>query len=307
VGGFVGHHLLEYFDKTENPPAEIMGIDYRAAEIEFIPKRFSCRFESADLMNRKILEQYLSDFQPDSLIHLAAVSSVAASWQDPAGCISNNISILLHLLESVRKCGLKCRILVIGSSEVYDLLLNDFELLNEKSPLCPNNPYAVGRLAQENLVRIYTNVYGLDIVSTRSFSHTGPGQSDRFVIASFLRQLLHAQQNGSKTATLKTGNVDLIRDFSDVRDVVNAYHLLLERGRTGEIYNVCSGNGISLRDVIKLASQILNLETTIEMDSSRLRPTDVPKVIGNPEKLRRETGWTPQFSLEQTIRDMIQF
>jgi GDP-4-dehydro-6-deoxy-D-mannose reductase len=320
AGGFVGRYLLEYFNKTDDAPRAVLGVDSRVSDVfdafgvsgnSPAITRLTCRFESIDLMNQQQFAASVAEFQPDCLIHLAAMSSVAASWQDPAGCLSKNTGILINVCESVKKHVPRCRILAIGSSEVYGSAADTFVTLDETQPLRPANPYAVSRLAQENLIQIYTNVYGLDIVSTRSFSHTGPRQHQQFVVPSFLQQLLEAKQheikNKSKIITLKTGHVDLIRDFSDVRDVVRAYHLLLKHGQTGQIYNVCRGEGISLRNIIESASRILEVETAVEVDPARLRPADSARVVGNPEKLRRETGWNPQFSLEQTLRDMCSY
>ncbi|MDR1963612.1 MAG: GDP-mannose 4,6-dehydratase [Planctomycetaceae bacterium] len=306
VGGFVGGHLLNYFDTASNSPAEILGLDCHSEPPILTFHRFSFRFESVDLTKPEPLATLISEFKPDALIHLAAMSSVAASWQNPAACMSNNVGILHNLLESMRRFStLKFRLLAVGSSEVYGNAAGETMPLEESRSCQPINPYGQSRLAQEQLIRSSIEKDALDIVSTRSFSHTGPGQSERFVIASFVRQLLEAKRNGCDKPVIKTGNIHLIRDFLDVRDVVRAYHLLLEKGKAGEVYNVCRGEGVSLLNVIEMISKILELETTIEMVPALLRPNDAPVVVGNAEKLRRATGWTPLIPLEQTLRDMI--
>ncbi len=294
AAGFVGSHLIEYLNSEET---ELLAID-RCAPCDVFP----CRLEQIDLAHRHRFETLISEFRPDRLIHLAAASSVAESWRNPAGCISNNVGILLNLLESVRHRAPRCRILMIGSSEVYD---DSNEPLAETDPLRATNPYAVGRIAQENLVRIYVECYNLDIVQTRSFSHTGPGQTPRFAVPSFVQQLCETGRRGETVARLRTGNVDLIRDFTDIRDVVRAYDLLLRRGRTGETYNVCSGKGVSLRQIIETAARLMNTEAVIEIDPTLIRPSDARYMVGNAAKLRCETGWSPRFSLEQTLGEMI--
>lgn len=306
AGGFVARYLLELYDITDEGDTEILGLDQNFSPAGFEPRRCFYRFEKIDLTDRQRVEKLVAEFQPDRLIHLAATSSVATSWQDPAGCISNNVTILLNVFESIRDRAPKCRILSVGSSEVYDISNDDHpEPLTEESPLRPKNPYAVSRLAQENLARIYVESFGLDIVQTRSFSHTGPGQTERFAVPSFVRQLCEAKKSGSATARLRTGNVDVIRDFSDVRDVVRAYDLLLRKGKGGGVYNVSRGEGFSLRSIIQRAARLLDMEATIEVDPKLLRPHDPRIIIGRSDKLRKETDWMPMFSMEQTLGDMI--
>jgi GDP-4-dehydro-6-deoxy-D-mannose reductase len=200
--------------------------------------------------------------------------------------------------------------LAVGSSEVYDYdydydCVKGLKPLKESHPRQPHNPYATSRLYQEERIRLDVQWQGLNIVSTRSFNHTGPGQSDRFVVPSFIRQLCEAKKNGQKSAHLKTGNIQLIRDFSDVRDVVRAYHLLLEQGQSGEIYNVCSGQGIALSEIIDILKEILELDVTVEIDRELVRHGEPPVVVGSAEKIFRTARWTPQIPLEQTLRDMI--
>ncbi len=172
VGGFVGNHLLKFYDTAE---IAILGLDRAEMGDEFTPRRCSYRFEQIDLTDRRRLEMLVDAFRPDWLIHLAAASSVAASWRDPAGCMVNNVTILLSVLDSVRHRAADCRVLLVGSSEVYDPAGE--APFSETSPLRPTNPYGVGRVAQEHLARIYVENYGLDMIQTRSFTHTGPGQN----------------------------------------------------------------------------------------------------------------------------------
>ena len=293
AGGFVGGHLLNLLDSLSES-VEVFGID-----------RFtSNRIEVVDLTDRDRLGMVIADFRPDFVIHLAAGSSVAESWQSPAACFLNNTTVFLNLLDAVRVSAPRCRILSVGSAEVYGETAATLPF-REEMPLEPRNPYAVGRLAQEQLSRVYRDGFGLDIVSTRSFNHTGPGQSQRFAVPSFVRQLVDAKRCGEKKAVLRTGNVEVIRDLSDVRDVVRAYLLLLEKGRSGEVYNVCSGKGRTLRSVIETAARLLNLDIEIVLDERLLRPNDVPTFIGCPAKLMTETNWCPVIPFETTLRDML--
>ncbi|MDR2439378.1 MAG: GDP-mannose 4,6-dehydratase [Planctomycetaceae bacterium] len=309
VGGFVGRHLLRYFDGVEAGLREVLGIDLYPAAGVLTPQRFSYHFEQIDLAQLDLFTVLAEEFDPDWLIHLAGESSVSASWRDPDRCIMNNGNIISNILRFMRlrpmKYRSKCRMLAVGSSEVYGYG-EAGERLEESHPRQPSNPYAVSRVYQEDRIQLDVKWQGLNIVSTRSFNHTGPGQSDRFVIPSFVRQLCNAKKNGQKSVQLKTGNIQLIRDFSDVRDVVRAYHLLLEHGQNGEIYNVCCGAGVSLFKIIEMLKEILNLDVTVEIDQALVRSGEPPIVVGSTEKIFRETGWIPQIPLEQTLRDMIQ-
>ena len=293
AGGFVGGHLLNLFDSLKES-VTVLGIDRFAAP----------RIEVVDLMDQDLLDRVVADFRPDFVIHLAAGSSVAESWQAPAAYFLNNTSVFLNLLDAVRTSVPRCRILSVGSAEVYGGTAAAILPFREETPLEPQNPYAVGRLAQEQLAKVYRDGFGLDIVSTRSFNHTGLGQSLRFAVPSFVRQLVDAKRRGEKRAVLRTGNVDVVRDLSDVRDVTAAYLLLLEKGRSGEVYNVCSGKGRTLRSVIETAAQLLELDVDIVLDEGLLRPNDVPAFIGSNDKLVRETAWQPTIAFETTLRDM---
>ncbi|MDR1270964.1 MAG: GDP-mannose 4,6-dehydratase [Planctomycetaceae bacterium] len=310
VSGFVGRHLLQYFDITETDITDILGLDYCPGTATFTSQQFSYRFEQVDLTQPELFTEIAKEFNPDWLIHLAAESSVAASLRDPDRCMKNNMGINENILQFLKRRPMydrsKCKMLAVGSSEVYGYRENWSEPLEESHPKHPSNPYALSRLYQEDWIQLNVRRQNLNIVSTRSFNHTGPGQTDRFVIPSFIRQLLEAQKNGQKTVHLKTGNLDLIRDFSDVRDVVRAYCLLLEHGQSGEVYNVCSGKGIALFEIVKILSEILNLDVTVETDPKLVRHGEPPIVIGSTDKMFRATGWTPQIPLEQTLRDMIQ-
>jgi GDP-4-dehydro-6-deoxy-D-mannose reductase len=312
VNGFVGRHLLQYFDTLETDITAILGVDFSLETTTFTPQRqqFSYRFEQVDLTESEPFTTLANDFDPDWLIHLAAESSVAASWRDPERCITNNWKMTYNMVRFLklrpRQDQSKCRMLAVGSSEVYGYRENWEEPLQESLQRRPYNPYAASRVHQEDWIQLNVKWHKLNIVSTRSFNHTGPGQTNRFVVPSFIRQLLEAQKNGQNTVCLKTGDVRLVRDFSDVRDVVRAYHLLLEHGQSGEVYNICRGEGISLLNIIEILAEILKLDVTIEIDETLCRRGEPPIVIGNPKKIFRATGWTPQFSLEQTLRDMIQ-
>ncbi len=297
VGGFVGNHLWNLLESSGEQP-DILGVDLHTGN-------GSRKIIPVDLTDRPKVVELIADFKPEFVIHLAASSSVGQSWKEPAHCFLNNMTAFLNILDAVRDHVPYCRILSVGSAEVYGSGKDSDSPFREEDPLFPENPYAVGRLAQEQMSRVYVDGFGMNIISTRSFNHIGPDQNPRFAVASFVKQLTDAKKRGDRQAVLKTGNVDLIRDLSDVRDVVRAYYLLLHRGCSGDVYNICSGKGVSLRSVIEEVAAFLGLGVEIVVDPLLLRPTDPPVVVGSPQKIYRETTWRAEISLSQTFHDMV--
>jgi len=259
--GFVAKHFLEFLEK-QKIPAFVLGIDIHLPEFNIDEFNFiQCSFEQADLLNKDQVDSIIYQFQPNYILHLASFSSVAFSWKAPVASFTNNTNIFLNLLEKVRVMNLNCRILSIGSSEEYGNVKKEDIPLDEEQVVNPISPYAVARVSQEMLSKVYVDGYGMDIIMTRSFNHIGPGQKDIFVISSFAKQLLEIKKY-NKAPEITTGDLSIIRDFLDVRDVVKAYYSLFRKGRRGEIYNVCSGNGSTIEQVIRKLSQILGIDVT---------------------------------------------
>jgi GDP-4-dehydro-6-deoxy-D-mannose reductase len=304
--GFVSRHFLDFLENNKIP-AKVLGIDVYEPDFDLSKYKYiECTFKKNDLLKRDQIEEILSPFCPDYILHLASYSSVAYSWKNPVDSFANNTNIFLHLLERVKTLNPKCRILSIGSSEEYGNVRMEDIPLDESKPLNPISPYAVARVAQEMLSKVYADGYGLDIVMTRSFNHLGPGQKDIFVIPSFARQLIRIKK-GLQPAEIITGDISLVRDFVDVRDVVSAYYLLLKNGKKGEVYNVCSGKGITLKEIVHTMAKILNLEITTKTDESLVRLNDNKIIIGSSAKITNDIGWSPKFTLEQSLRDTLNF
>ena len=305
--GFVSQHFLTLLNEIE-PGSIVLGIDKNEPDFNFSTfSELNISFENIDLLNKEATEKILTDFNPDYILHLASVSSVAQSWQAPLESFVNNTTIFLNLVELVRISNNNCRILSVGSSEEYgDVAENDLPL-TEEHPLKPLSSYAVARVSQEMLSKIYADGFALDIIMTRSFNHIGPGQKDIFVISSFAKQLVQLSKNIESKATLTTGNLSVIRDFLDVRDVVKAYYLLLKKGRSGEVYNICSGNGILLSDIISKMSEILNLAIETKINPDLFRPNENKKIIGSYQKIKNELGWQPEIPLDKSLEDIIRY
>jgi GDP-4-dehydro-6-deoxy-D-mannose reductase len=303
--GFVSRHFLEFLE-SRGTHASILGIDIH--EPKFDTRRFrriKCGFESLDLMDDRRTQEVIYRFQPNYILHLASYSSVMYSWKNPAWSFQNNTNIFLNLLEVVRHLNLDARILSIGSSEEYGNV-SDSELpLREEQPLRPVSPYAVARVSQEMLSRVYVDGFGMDVVITRSFNHLGPGQNEVFVVSSFTKQVAEASKNGITAMVMKTGDLSIIRDFTDVRDVVRAYHLLLTKGRKGEVYNVCSGKGVTLANIISLLSQRTGIVITTTTDAKLVRPSDNRAIVGSNRKISNAVGWEPEISLDRSLADIL--
>ena len=305
--GFVSRHFIEHLEKS-GKSAEVLGLDMQEpdfTEEDFNNINFS--FENIDLLDDDRVENLIYRFQPDYILHLASYSSVGFSWKEPIMSFRNNTNIFLNLLEAVRRLDLRCRILSVGSSEEYGNVTEEMLPLKEEYELHPVSPYAVARVSQEQLSRVYVNGYGLDIVMTRSFNHIGPRQKEVFVIPSFARQIALMKEEGGSGGTMRTGDVSVIRDFLDVRDVVSAYYALFEKGESGQVYNICSGEGHSLKEVIGMMAEIAGVKVITEVDSALIRPSDNRAIIGDNEKLKRTTGWQPEFSLRQSFMDILDY
>ena len=219
----------------------------------------------------------------------------------------NNTNIFLNLIDAVRKLNINTRILSIGSSEEYgNVSVKDLPL-KEDNKLNPINPYAVARMSQEYLSSVYVNGYGMDIVLTRSFNHVGPMQKDVFVVSSIAKQLVEIKKSGRNKGAVVTGDISIVRDFIDVLDAVHAYYLLLKKGKKGDVYNVCSGVGLSIKDIIDMMAKQLNMKVDINIDSNLIRPADNKIIIGSNRKIKKELGWNNNISMDQSLKNIIAY
>lgn len=305
--GFVGRHFLHYlYDKNEE--MEIFGIDIRkpAFDVSVYADRLHIQFEEVNLLNRGELKSVIERFRPQYILHLASFSSVAFSWQHPEESFVNNTNIFLNMTGVLKELQLPCRVLSIGSSEEYGNVMAEHLPLRESMQLQPVSPYAVARVSQEMLSKVFVDSYHLDIILTRSFNHIGPWQDERFVVPSFIRRILNIKDEGLSEGTIETGDTTIVRDFVDVRDVVNAYYMLLMDGTPGEIYNICSGTGIALADIINQVADIVGIKVHTKVNPEYVRPNDNRVVIGSHDKLTTELGWQPVISWNRTLQDMVE-
>ena len=305
--GFVSGHFLDMLDTVE-PGSSVLGIDKNPPAFDMTSwPGLTISFKAVDLLDKKMVEHILTEFQPEYILHLASVSSVAQSWQTPLESFVNNTNIFLNLVEQVRVNKIPCRILSVGSSEEYGEVEESKLPLTEEHTLKPVSPYAVARVSQEMLSKIYAEGFNQDIVITRSFNHIGPGQKENFVISSFAKQLVQLARAKAESNTIVTGDLSVIRDFLDVRDVVKAYYLLLKKGKSGEVYNVCSGTGTALKDIIATMSELLRIQIEVKVDPALIRPNENRKITGSYQKIKNSLGWQPEISLKKSLADIIDY
>jgi GDP-4-dehydro-6-deoxy-D-mannose reductase len=305
--GFVGRHFLDFLEKA-GEAAYVRGIDLHRPTFDTYGRRsVKCDFQAIDLRSRRDLSRVIKEFRPDFVLHLASYSSVAFSWQKPILAFVNNTNIFLNLVDAVRDSDVRPRILSVGSSEEYGEVSKEDLPLEEDHYLRPVSPYAAARASQEILSNVYVEGYDLDIVLTRSFNHVGPFQMRKFAVPSFASRLVDAAVRGKSETVLNTGDASIVRDFTDVRDVVAAYHLLLTRGRTGQVYNVCSGRGITILEIIHMMAEILSLRVEIIVDPRLVRPADSRWIIGSNRKIKDELGWDLKYSLDRSLSDIIDY
>ena len=307
IAGFAAKHFLHYLNDQE-PGSEVMGI-YNETTPSFDDEKLDglhITFAKINLLEKDKIAEVIEKFNPSYILHLAGRSSVANSWKAPADSVMDNTSFFLNIVEAVRILKLKCRILSVGSTEEYG---NSNAGLPLKETDCPDpaSPYGVARVLQQKLVKIYAESYGVDIVHTRSFNHIGPHQKPDYVISSFAKQIVQQAKKGVSKIELVTGDVNVIRDFSDVRDVVRAYYMLLYEGVSGQTYNVCSGKGYLIKDMIELFSTIIGEHVFHTTDEKNFRPSEHKVIIGSYDKLLEATKWKPEYDIQQSLRDIIKY
>ncbi|HET9316634.1 MAG TPA: GDP-mannose 4,6-dehydratase [Vicinamibacteria bacterium] len=301
IAGFVGTHLVDFLQR-QDPAPDVFGLVKPRGTLPDLPPEVT--LIEADLEDAPSVERAMDSVTPDRIVHLAAQSSPQLSWADPAGTFRTNVLGLMHVLEAVRKRGLAPRTLVVGSAEEYGLADARDLPLREDAPLRPQSPYASSKVAQGYLALQYTLAYRLPIVRTRTFHHTGSRRGEAFAESSFARQLVEIEV-GTRPPVVTVGNLDAVRDFTDVRDVLRAYWLLLDRGLPGEVYNVCSGRGVRIGDLLDLLIRLSGIDVEVRLDPQKVRRAEIPEVVGDPSKIRAATGWQADVPLERTLRYLL--
>lgn len=300
ITGFVGPHLARHIAETVDG-VDIWGLVWSAENATAPP---SVRQVDGDLSDFSSLKSALETARPDVVFHLAAASSVAGSWDNPGHFIAVNAAGTANLLEAVRALRHEVRIIVASSAEIYGMVPVDQQPITEDAPLAPLSPYAVSKAAQDLLTAQYARGFGMDTVRLRLFHHTGPGRPPQFVASSFAQQIARIER-GLDPPTIAVGNLEAVRDFTDVRDVARAYWLAATNGISGEAYNVCSSRRTSIRRVLDLLLAQSDTEVSVEVDPDRLRAADIPCLVGDHTRFRTSTGWQPDIPLATTLGDLL--
>ncbi|MEP7288744.1 MAG: GDP-mannose 4,6-dehydratase [Chloroflexota bacterium] len=301
AGGFVGRHLLAYLQQQPDISlyGTIAGEDQRESLIGLCP-----HLTVLDLRDSRLVRDLLEECQPDQIFHLAGQAFVPRSFEDPWETIDNNVHGTLNLLQAILTLKLSTRMLVVGSAEVYGAVQPDQIPLTEDAPFAPSSPYSVSKIAQDMLALQYTLAHRLFTVRVRPFNHIGPGQNRRFSVSNWALQIAEAEV-GLRTPILHVGNLTAARDFTDVRDVVRAYAEVLTHGDSGGVYNVCSGKAYSMQSIMDTLLSLSKIPIDVQIATDRLRPVEIPILVGDYGRLHACTGWQPQIPLEQSLRDVL--
>jgi GDP-4-dehydro-6-deoxy-D-mannose reductase len=306
ITGFAGSHLAEFLI-AKHPGVEVFGIvRWRSRMENILGIRDKVELCEADLKDMVSLEACLGHVRPDRIFHLAAQSFVPTSWKCPAETFAINAMGQINLFESLLSLKQSPLIHVAGSSEEYGRVFPDEIPMKETNPLRPLSPYAVSKVAQDLLGYQYFQSYGLPVVRTRGFNHTGPRRGEVFVTSSLAKQIAEIEK-GAKEPVIQVGNLDAQRDFNDVRDIVEAYWLSLEMGEPGEVYNIGSGVARPIREVLDILLSLSRVKVRVEVDPRRLRPSDVPILLADSSKFVARTGWKPRLPFRQTLSDLLDY
>lgn len=299
-GGFVGSYLVNHLHND---------LGYEVAVTK--TSREEMKMENAsvydlDILDRAQIKSVLNEVRPDYIFHLAAQSSVALAWKKPALTVDVNIKGSTNVLDMVRELDYKPRVLLIGSGEEYGHIRAGETPINENNNTRPGNIYAATKACQNMIGRIYASAYDMDVMMVRAFNHIGPNQAPMFVVADFCKQVAEIEA-GIKEPVMYVGNLSAKRDFTDVRDVVRAYALLVKFGVSGETYNVGSGAAISIQEILDTILSLSKVKIDVKVDPNKIRPVDVPIIEANIQKIYNCTGWEPQIKLAETLQQTLDY
>lgn len=299
--GFVGWHVLEHLQSQGWNDIHVTTFSQSARLVE------ACGAENVhkvDLTNPESVKELVRQVQPDAVLHFAAWSSVGNSFENAGKVMHLNVDIQLAMLQAIQQEAPQARLLCIGSAHAYGHVPSSHDAwkITEDFPFYPDNPYSVSKLTQEMLSRAYATAYKLDVIFVRPFNQIGPGQRGDFAVASFAEQIVRVEQG--EQSDIQVGNLEAVRDFTDVRDAAVAYRLLLEKGTSQETYNLGSGHGVKMQDILDRLIDHAEVPVTVTQDPSRLRPSDLPVFVADASRLQN-LGWQPSYSLEQTLHDIL--
>jgi GDP-4-dehydro-6-deoxy-D-mannose reductase len=304
ASGFVGQYLLAHL-RTIYPDAALHGTLFHDAVPAKMFAAASCKPYQIDIRDPQAALAMLEALHPDRIFHLAGQAFVPQSFKAPWDTLETNLRGALNLLEGVRILKLESRVLIIGSAEVYGILPPEQMPIREDYALRPVSPYGVSKSAQDMLAYQYAKAHGVHTVRVRPFNHIGPGQSNRFAAADWAKQIAEAEL-GKRQPQISVGDTSSYRDFTDVRDVVRAYALLMEHAAPGDAFNICSGHPKQMQSVLDILLSFSRVPIEVQVDPARLRPSEIPSLYGDPGALQKCTGWQPEIPLEESLADILE-
>ena len=261
---------------------------------------------TCDILDKEELKKMLEEIKPDKIFHLAGLTFDPDSYQSPEKFYITNVFGTINLLEAVKRLGINPLIHIACSSAEYGLILENENPITETNHFRPISPYGISKLSQDMVGYQYHKNRGLRIIRTRAFNISGPGEKENFVCSSFARQIALIEK-GKQEPTIYVGNLDSKRDFVDIRDVVKAYWLAVDKGISGEVYNLCTGKAYSIREMLDILLRMTKEDITVKQDPERMRPSDIPLQVGSFQKFHKQTGWEPIISLQETLKDLLNY
>jgi GDP-4-dehydro-6-deoxy-D-mannose reductase len=306
ISGFAGSHLARHLVKSQN--YSVSGTFYAEDSLPILSDiRDAINCIQADLTNKAQTEAIIKEQKPDFIFHLAALTSPAQSFKNPLATITDNVAMQINLLEAIKTYELMhTRILIISSADVYGVVSQSDLPIDEQTPFRPTNPYAVSKITQDYLALQYTIAHDLEIIRVRPFNHIGSGQSAQFVVSAFAKQIAEIEK-GKKEPILRVGNIETKRDFTDVRDMVKAYGLILEKGDIGEVYNIGTGKAYKISDILDILLHMSTTQIDVKIDETLLRPSDTPELLCDNTKFVSKTGWRAEYSIEETLQTILDY
>lgn len=297
IDGFVGCYLSDYLaEQGEAVYGTTINPKYNNEKALLF---------TMDLLDKNSVAEVIKEVQPDTIYHLAGQSAVGLSWDNPSLTMSINVNGTIHLLEAVRDYCKEAKVLIVGSSDQYGPVKEEDCPISEQHALKPASPYGISKVTQEQIAKLFVESYDMNIIMVRSFNHIGPRQGINFVVSDFASKIVQIERGAHPV--IKVGNLEAYRDFTDVRDIVRGYYMLMQKGQIGEVYNIGSGKAVKIREILDSLIGFSSKSIEVQIDEAKLRPLDVPLVQCDKSKIANHTGWNPTIDLALTLRDTLEY
>lgn len=297
VNGFVGNYLSKYLIEQ--------GYTVYGTVIEDNVIMENVHIKKMNLLNKEEVVETIKSINPDYIYHLAGQSAVGLSWKEPTLTMNVNINGTINLLDAVRENNIDTKVLIIGSSDEYGIIKPENCPISEEHELNPTSPYAISKMTQEEVSKLYIKSYKMNLILVRAFNHIGPKQSKNFVVSDFASKIAEIEKGAEPV--IRVGNLESHRDFTDVRDIVRGYVMLMEKGKIGEVYNIGSGNAYKIQDILDILLSLSNTKIKVEIDPDKLRPSDVPIIQCNNSKIKAHVNWETKYDIKDTLKDTIDY